>query len=188
MHTHFYEEQEEVASQILADEGPEAAAGAGFWFMENESVAGKINAYDLLHGRCDAFARYMAEKYGLAAEAILDEEMNLVHAYCTKTTPDGRRAFLDARGWTDDYGEFLEEFADWLDVPPCGAGRPAPAAVPFDPGRFALPYGGAYYDAAERLDEDYRYMDAWLPGSRFLGGDGRDAVPWDSWKERRNKI
>lgn len=104
-HIGFYEELD-----ILREDVDEES---DFGFLENEFIEDHFNAYDFLHGFCDVFAITLSNIFSYDMECIMNEN-GLVHAYCKKEI-DGRTFFIDVRGITDDYKEFIEEFGDFLD-------------------------------------------------------------------------
>lgn len=119
MHNGFYEELENI---IKDDED------ANFGFMENTSyeIWGKyknengkefrhlITAYDFLHGYCDEFAFSLHEKFGYPVYQINDEDGKMIHCFAMIIFND-IHYFIDVRGVTTDYSEFLSEFEDWTD-------------------------------------------------------------------------
>lgn len=105
MHNGFYEELD-VLKKDIGDE-------CDFGFLENEEIKNHFNAYDFLHGFCDVFAIVLNNLFSYDMECIMNED-GLVHAYCKKEI-NGRTFFIDVRGVTDNYGEFIEEFGDFLD-------------------------------------------------------------------------
>lgn len=100
----FYVELEKLHKQGLTE--------ASFGFLENVEVGEYFNLYDFLHGHCDEFAAALSDYYGYPVEYILDTSKVLVHAYCTQDI-DGVKAYIDARGITNDAELFFEEFADF---------------------------------------------------------------------------
>lgn len=54
------------------------------------------------------------EKYGYQVFEIKDEEGNLIHSF-TRVDTDSQHYFIDVRGITTDYSEFISEFEDWTD-------------------------------------------------------------------------
>lgn len=116
MHNGYYYDMD-----IMKEELPEEDYD-GFCFMENTSYdiyeenGHPITAYDYLHGRCNIFAELMSQKYGYDAFVIEDWEGKMIHCYNTATLPNGQTAFIDARGITTDYVEFISEFEDWVDI------------------------------------------------------------------------
>lgn len=105
--TGFYNELD-----ALKEDYPDADWG----FLENTTISDemKLNAYDFLHGSCLNFAMVLHELYGYDIECIFSEEdSSLVHAYCKKQI-DEVIYFIDVRGITSDYVEFIDEFSDWI--------------------------------------------------------------------------
>ena len=60
------------------------------------------------------FAAYINEKYGYPVFQINDSEGKLVHCFGI-VKDEGKYYFVDVRGVTTDYSEFIEEFEDWID-------------------------------------------------------------------------
>ncbi len=100
----FYKELED----LRLNGSPEA----DFGFLENVPVGESYNLYDFLHGHCDEFAASLSDYYGYLIEYVLDNNENLIHAYCV-TEINGEKAYIDARGITTDAELFFDEFADW---------------------------------------------------------------------------
>lgn len=71
-----------------------------------------LNAYDLLHGNCTVFASVLNREFGYPVYAAFDYDKNMVHSFCFNEYDE----FVDVRGTTSDYVEFLEEFEDEIDV------------------------------------------------------------------------
>lgn len=94
----------------------------GFNFMDSVEIIHpgpnekreNINFYEFLHGYCDVFAYRLREKFGYDICFDYEDEdcSQLIHAYCTVTVGN-KTYWIDCRGITDDYEEFIEEFADW---------------------------------------------------------------------------
>lgn len=78
------------------------------YYDQPEGHLGKENGrYEFLHGYCDSFATALHKKYGYPIEAIYNG--HLTHAYCV-VERDGVKYYIDARGITNDWGEFITEF------------------------------------------------------------------------------
>lgn len=118
MHRGFYEELD-----LLLEDYEDS----DFGFLENinmlyEDPVGVfdtkinryINAYNFLHGYCNEFAYMLNEKYGYPVFEIKGEEGNLIHSFARVDT-DSEHYFIDVRGITTDYSEFISEFEDWTD-------------------------------------------------------------------------
>ncbi len=116
MRNGFYKELDEIRK-----EDPELYNGVyDFSFMENcEGIDGegfndvdeegiRFNAFDFLHGYCNEFADFLHKKYGYQVEAV-KEDGELVHMYCTADI-SGKKHYIDIRGITDSWEEFMEEF------------------------------------------------------------------------------
>ena len=83
-----------------------------FNFLEDEISYKNITPDWFLHGNCDIFACYLHEKYGYEMKAIYDCDGELIHVYCTAEIND-ETVYIDVRGITDDWDEFITEFDDW---------------------------------------------------------------------------
>ena len=70
---------------------------------------------DFLHGWCDAFAFLLHDEFGWDVEEIVDEGGLLVHAYCVRYD-DGVPVFIDVRGETTNFYDFVYEFWDCLPI------------------------------------------------------------------------
>lgn len=85
----------------------------GFVFLEDEASCNKITPDWFLHGNCDIFACYLHEKYGYGMKAIYDcDSDELIHVYCTAEI-NNETVYIDVRGITNNWDEFIEEFDDW---------------------------------------------------------------------------
>lgn len=84
-------------------------------FNENESQEnGKETLNEeMLYHASDVFAELLSRKFGYKMEQIIDSLGSLCHVYCV-TESDGKTLYIDSRGVTDDYGEFIKEFAMFL--------------------------------------------------------------------------
>lgn len=84
-----------------------------FGFLGNEPKCKNFGPDDFLHGYCDIFACMLHDKYGYPIEKIIDEDGLLIHAYCV-CKQYNRTLYMDIRGATDNWEEFLEEFDDFM--------------------------------------------------------------------------
>lgn len=82
-----------------------------FSFLENEISYGTITPDWFLHGNCDIFACYLHDKYGYEMKAVCNPEQ-LIHVYCIANI-NNKTVYIDIRGITDDWNEFITEFDDW---------------------------------------------------------------------------
>ena len=102
----FYSDLEVLREEYEAD----------FSFLQNEISSHGLTPYDFLHGSCDVFAYYLNKQYKYDVECIYerddDDNKRLIHAYCTEKLSDGSVAYIDVRGVTTDYDEFIAEFID----------------------------------------------------------------------------
>ena len=83
-----------------------------FSFMDEYRGRLGVTAYDLLHGYCNIFAKAVNREFGYRMFRITDEFGTLVHCYA-RAEEAGQPVYIDARGKTSDYGEFISEFEDW---------------------------------------------------------------------------
>lgn len=121
MHYGFYEELDSLLEEdndadwgFLENIGHEYdlyEESLGFDGIKREYI---INAYNFLHGYCNEFAYMLNEKYGYPVFEIKDEKGKLVHSF-TRLVKDNVYYFIDIRGITTDYHEFISEFEDWID-------------------------------------------------------------------------
>lgn len=107
MHTGYYKELEDINAE---DEG------ASFEVMEILNIFSEepLDMYKYLHGYCDDFACALNRKYGYDIESIWSESGKLIHAFCVKPAlhEGEKNYYIDARGITDNWKEFIEEFRD----------------------------------------------------------------------------
>lgn len=111
MHTGFWSDLDDIR-ECSAEHGDITDPyELGFDFMvDEEKWGGLYSPFDFLHGCCDVFAKYLHERYGYHIEAIYGQYgEQLIHAYCVDVSGD-TPIFLDIRGQTDNYEEFLDEF------------------------------------------------------------------------------
>lgn len=112
MHNLFYTENDQRIRDFKED--------LGFGFMDSvefilpDDEYKNIDMYKYLHGYCDVFAYRLREKYGYDINLDCEDECceYLIHAYCS-TEINGKTYWIDCRGITDNYKEFIEEFASW---------------------------------------------------------------------------
>lgn len=115
----LYEELDEL---LVGD----SDAGWDFFHIEDVLDEGEIDflrflkiepedyfPYMFLHGYCYAFASCLNLKYGYEMKGIYNENDKLVHAYCV-AYKDKNPVFIDIRGCTSNWAEFIEEFRDEL--------------------------------------------------------------------------
>lgn len=121
MHSGFYEEMDLLMKDcedsdwgFLENVGGEYEVYANNVCNDGIERRFRINAYDFLHGSCNEFAYMLNEKYGYPVFEIKDEKGNLIHSF-TRVDTDSQHYFIDVRGITTDYSEFISEFEDWID-------------------------------------------------------------------------
>ena len=84
-----------------------------FDFLENEISYKRITPDWFLYGNCDIFACYLHEKYGYEMKAIYEyDSEQLIHVYCIAEI-NNKTVYIDVRGITDDWNEFITEYDDW---------------------------------------------------------------------------
>lgn len=80
----------------------------------DEKYLHELNPYDYLHGRCDTFAEFLYKRYDYPAYMIKNPDTDkLVHCFnmvCFNNT----NYYIDIRGITTDYEEFMSEFEDFV--------------------------------------------------------------------------
>lgn len=121
MHCGFYEEPDSLLKDFeepdwffLENIGGEYEVYANNMCSDGINRNFQISAYDFLHGCCNEFAYMLNEKYGYPVFEIKGEEGNLIHSFARVDT-DSKHYFIDVRGITTDYSEFISEFEDWTD-------------------------------------------------------------------------
>ena len=67
------------------------------------------SAQIFLHGSCDLFAKQFREKFNYDIYEILDKKGRPIHWYA-QSNYQGRPAYIDVRGATTNFEEFLYEF------------------------------------------------------------------------------
>lgn len=107
MHCGFYKELD----SLLEDYGD-----SDFGFLENINMMCEdpFGVYDFLHGYCNEFAYMLNEKYGYPIYEIVDHTGTLIHSFA-RLDQNNIHYFIDVRGITTDYHEFISEFEDWTD-------------------------------------------------------------------------
>ena len=121
MHSGFYEELDSLSEENgLADFGFLENVGGEYEIHTNYVCDGKkvsylLNAYDFLHGNCNEFSFALNQRYGYPIFEIKDGSGNLVHSFNRMDT-DSQQFFIDVRGITTDYFEFMSEFEDFIDI------------------------------------------------------------------------
>lgn len=82
------------------------------WDILLDAYGDGITPYIYLHGLCHIFACLLHQKYGYDIMQVVDDQNNLVHAFCIKD-----RHYIDIRGITNQtIQDFLYEFEDWVDT------------------------------------------------------------------------
>lgn len=110
-HTHngFYEELDELQKDGADD----------FGFLENICISvcdihgNQLSTYDLLHGYCTTFATLLHKKYGYTVYKIEKKNGDYIHCFCTAIW-NGITYYIDVRGITNNYDEFISEFEDFV--------------------------------------------------------------------------
>lgn len=70
----------------------------------------------LLRGSCQAFALKIEEILGYKAFVIEERERDRFHAFC-QTNLNGKTAYIDARGVTTSFDEFMEVAKEFVEDP-----------------------------------------------------------------------
>ena len=94
---------------------PQYLEGGYFDFLEDISYRG-LSLYDCLHGWCEYFALELNKRYSYSLRMLYDYDNNFIHAFCS-TCKD--TLFIDARGITDNWNEFIEEYIDFTEPDSC---------------------------------------------------------------------
>lgn len=108
-HNGFYEELDELREDNVAD----------FGFLENicigvcDTHGNPLSTHDLLHGYCTTFAKLLHRKYGYPVYKIEKKNGNYIHCFCTAIW-NGITYYIDVRGITNNYDEFISEFEDFV--------------------------------------------------------------------------
>lgn len=70
----------------------------------------------LLRGSCQAFALKLEEILGYKAFIIEERKRHRFHAFC-QAYLNGKKAYIDARGVTTSFNEFMEVAAEFVEEP-----------------------------------------------------------------------
>lgn len=95
--------------------------------------------YTFLHDYSYAFAATLNLKYGYEMKGIYDENDKLICAYCIAHRNGCGIIFIDLRGCTDNWDEFIEEYRQYL------------------PYKESIPY--PIPDTDSMIADDFRYED-----------------------------
>ena len=68
---------------------------------------------EFLYEYCEVFAVALHQHFGYKIEYLYDTNNQLVHAYCILSI-GGKIHYIDIRGITDDWDEFIDDFKDML--------------------------------------------------------------------------
>lgn len=79
-------------------------------FQDNDEL---IYIYEFLFEYCEAFAASLNQHFGYKVEYLYDDNGNLVYTYCVLNI-GGKMHYIDIRGVTDDWNEFIEKFNEYL--------------------------------------------------------------------------
>lgn len=77
-----------------------------------------FSANDMLHGFCDIFAEILAKEFNpdyKVYSLLSSSDGYLVHCYCMFFDND-KKYYVDIRGITDDFEEFISEFSDFIET------------------------------------------------------------------------
>ena len=109
MHTGYY-----LTKDYLQWQYQQPYYGYDFMTWPNFFNKQELNGTDMfkyLHGFCDWFAITLGRKFDYTINSIWDKQTNsLMHAYCTQKVGN-ITYYIDSRGITDNYNEFINEFA-----------------------------------------------------------------------------
>lgn len=78
-------------------------------FNRGSNETSSMGKWGFLHGSCDLFAKRLNQVYGYPIYSIYSNKDELVHAFCICEV-DGFVFFIDVRGFTNDFNEFINEF------------------------------------------------------------------------------
>ncbi len=113
MHTGYYEDNSKLDFCPLENEFL-----TKFSVKNGDEFDFTFSANDMLHGFCDIFAEVLAKKFNpnYQVYSLLDpSDGYLTHCYCMLSDSD-KKYYIDVRGITDNFNEFISEFADFVDT------------------------------------------------------------------------
>lgn len=111
MFTGYYKLQRECNAQgrSFFDELDAIEADLGIPVSgDDPNETATVSVYSFLHGYCLLLAKHLHKLYGMPIGILFDGE-DYVHAY-NYIDQDGRRLYLDARGYTDSFHLFADPF------------------------------------------------------------------------------
>jgi hypothetical protein len=76
---------------------------------ENMADCPYDDAYTFLHGSCDLFACALHKQFGYEICEIENKNNKAIHWFC-QSKYNGNTIYIDVRGATTDFGEFISEF------------------------------------------------------------------------------
>ena len=79
--------------------------------IDNSDECPYSSALDFLHGACHLFAYMLYQLFGYEVFKIKTENNDNIHWYAQKIH-QGKKAYIDVRGATTDYDEFILEFKE----------------------------------------------------------------------------
>lgn len=79
-------------------------------FQDNDEL---LFIYEFLFEYCEAFAASLNQHFGYKVEYLYDNNGNLIHTYCVLNI-GGKIHYIDIRGITDDWSEFIDKFKECL--------------------------------------------------------------------------
>lgn len=142
------------AKQWLYHSGFYKKAVDGYDFLDEEFKAYGYTPYNFLHGNCDVFSAYLCSEYGYPVFNILSSNGRLIHSFCDGGTKNGRRVFIDVRGKTNSFQEFIDEFLDEIEC----LMYPAMSDLNIIPvTTMTVDYGCPAYKAAADIVRHFRY-------------------------------
>ncbi len=111
MHNGFYEDYDTFCEEA---EAIGDVYDSGFDFLDVGIRTHNKTPYNFIHVECNVFASFLHDKYGYKIESVWNksgEYKGLVHSYCVKEV-NGIKYYIDVRGITDSWHEFIQEFYD----------------------------------------------------------------------------
>ena len=111
-HKGFYENDvESIKTQL----GKIKSINSAEIFKNGDCVYYEANIF--LHGICHIFAYVLHQKFGYDILEVKNKSGSMIH-WCCITKHNGRKLYIDVRGMTTDYDEFLSEFQPDIGLKP----------------------------------------------------------------------
>lgn len=114
----FFREAKDFFNEDMEGDVMNVENSISFGFMENVDIDGQsFDFFKYLHGYCDEFAMYLAEKfsYDICIWITHDYELNkdvLVHTF-NRLEYGGKIYYIDVRGITESFDDVLLDFEDY---------------------------------------------------------------------------